>query len=99
MAMAKALVRRILNAIFNGPAWRTFLAMGVFIGAFALCSLNLAYLFMANFRLLSQYGLMAALDGGVLQFIELAFWGYLSLGFYLLFKGCVDGLLRRVQDR
>jgi hypothetical protein len=99
MAMAMALVRRILNAIFNGPAWRTFLAMGVFIGAFALCSLNLAYLFMANFRLLSQYGVMAALDGGVLQFIELVFWGYLSLGFYLLFKGCVDGLLRRVQDR
>jgi hypothetical protein len=91
------MLRRTLDAIFNGPAWRTFLLLGVFIGAFALCSFNLAYLFMENFRLIRDYGMMAVYDGGILQFVELVFWGYLSLGFYLLFKGCVDGLLRRVH--
>ena len=73
--------------------------MGVFVGGFALSSLNLATLFMENFRVLREYGAMAAFDGGIVQLIELVFWGYLSLAFYLLFKGCVDGLLRRVQGR
>jgi hypothetical protein len=93
------MLRRSLDFIFNRSAWLTFVALGVFIGAFALCSFNLAYLFMENVRLIREYGMMAAYDGGVLQFIELVFWGYLSLGFYLLFKGCVDGLLRRVHPR
>jgi hypothetical protein len=90
---------RVLDSLFNGPAWRTFLAMGVFLGACGFCSFNLAYLFMENFRFISQYGAMAAFDGGILQFVELIFWGYLSLAFYLLFKCCVDGFLRRLQRR
>jgi hypothetical protein len=90
---------RVLDWLFNGPVWRTFLAMGIFIGALALSSFNLAYLFMENFHLIAQYGAMAAFDGGVLQFVELVFWGYLSLAFYVLFKGCLDGLLRRLQGR
>lgn len=89
----------LLDKVFNGPAWRTFLAMGVFLGAAGLCSFNLAYLFMENFRLIARYGAMAAFDGGVLQFVELVFWGYMSLAFYILFKGCLDGLLRRFLPR
>jgi hypothetical protein len=89
---------RVLDAIFNGPAWRTFLAMGIFVGAFGLCSFNLAYLFMENFRVLSQFGAMAAFDGGIVQLIELVVWGYLSLAFYVLFKGCSEGLMRRIHS-
>ena len=44
--------------------------MGLAAGGFTLCSLNLLYLFQANFNLIATYGAMAAFDGGILQFIE-----------------------------
>ena len=40
---------------------------------------------------------MAALDGGLLQLVELIAWGYLALAFYVVFKGCLDGLLHRIH--
>jgi len=40
---------------------------------------------------------MAALDGGLLQLVELVVWGYLALAFYVVFKGCLDGLLHRIH--
>ena len=45
------LLQRCLNRLFHGPAWLTFLAMGVAAGGFALCSFNLFELFRANFAL------------------------------------------------
>jgi hypothetical protein len=88
---------RLLNRLFHGPAWLTFLSMGVAAGGFALCSFNLFELFHANFRLLAAYGAMAAFDGGLLQLLELTAWGYLALAFYVVFKGCLDGLLHRIH--
>ena len=61
---------KLLNRLFHGPAWLTFLFMGLAAGGFALCSLNLLYLFQANFNLIATYGAMAAFDGGILQFVE-----------------------------
>ena len=61
-----------------------------------VCTYDLFEVFRANFRLISTYGLMAIFDGGLLQFVELSFWGYLGLVCYLVFKGCLDGLLSRV---
>jgi len=66
---------KLLNRLFHGPAWLTFLFMGIVAGGFALCSFNLLYLFQANFTLIATYGAMAAFDGGVLQLIELTAWG------------------------
>jgi hypothetical protein len=40
---------------------------------------------------------MAAFDGGLIQFLQLTLWGYLALAFYVLFKGCLDGLLHRIH--
>ena len=40
---------------------------------------------------------MAAFDGGILQFVELTAWGYLALACYVVFKGCLDGLLQRIH--
>jgi hypothetical protein len=40
---------------------------------------------------------MAAMDGGLLQLAELIAGGYLALAFYVVFKGCLDGLLTRVH--
>ena len=84
---------RLLYRLFHGPAWLAFIVMGLATGAFALCSFNLFELFHANFHLLATYGMMAAFDGGLLQLVELAFWGDLGLACYVIFKGCLDGLL------
>ena len=75
----------LLNRLFYGPAWLTFLAMGMAAGGLALCSFNLLFMFQANYHLLFTYGAMAAFDGRPLQFIELAAWGYLAL---CLLCGC-----------
>ena len=52
-------------------------------------SFNLFKLFQANFHLLATYGWMAAFDGGLLPLVDLAFWGYLGLACYVIFKGCL----------
>ena len=88
---------KLLNRLFHGPAWLSFAAMGIAAGGLALCSLNLLFLFQANFNLLWTYGAMAAFDGGILQLIELAAWGYLALACYVVVEGCLDGLLRRIH--
>jgi hypothetical protein len=90
-------VLRLLNHLFHGPAWLTFLVMGIAAGGLALCSFNLLFLFQANFNLLWRYGAMAAFDGGVLQLVELAAWGYLALACYVVVEGCLDGLLTRIR--
>ena len=64
----------LLNRLFHGPAWLTFLIMGMAVGGLALCSFNLLFLFQANSQLIFTYGAMAAFDGGLLQFIELTAW-------------------------
>jgi hypothetical protein len=90
-------LRKLLNRLFHGPAWLTFLGMGIAAGGLALSSLNLLVLFKANFNLFWTYGVMAAFDGGILQLIELIVWGYLALACYVVVEGCLDGLLKRVH--
>jgi hypothetical protein len=90
----------LLNLFYrlcHGPALLTFLVMGIAAGGLALCSFNLLFLFQANFNLLWRYGAMAAFDGGVLQLVELAAWGYLALACYVVVEGCLDGLLTRIR--
>lgn len=88
---------KLLNRLFHGPTWLTFICMGIAAGGLALSSLNLLFLFRANFNLLWTYGVMAAFDGGVLQLIELIAWGYLALGCYVVVEGCLEALLRRIH--
>jgi hypothetical protein len=88
---------KLLNRLFHGPPWLTFLAMGIAAGGLALCSVNLLLLFQANFRLLFTYGAMAAFDGGVVQLIELTLSGYLALACYIVVEGCLHGLLHRIR--
>jgi len=91
------LLLRLLNRLFHGPALLSFFVMGLAVGGFALCSFNLFELFHANFQLIATYGAMAAFDGGLLQFLQLVAWGYIALAFYVVFKGCLDGLLHRIH--
>jgi hypothetical protein len=87
----------LLNRLFHGPAWLTFIAMGMAAGGLALCSFNLLFLCQANYNLLLTYGAMAALEGGALQLIELTAWGYLALTCYIVVEGCLEGLLSRIR--
>jgi hypothetical protein len=87
------IMQRFLSDMFNGPIWRAFLLMGVFGGLSAITSYNLVLLFSANFGFVTQYGIMALKDGGLLQLAELVVYGYLSVAFYVLFKGCLYGVL------
>lgn len=86
-------MQRFLSDIFNGPIWRAFLLMGVFGGLSALTSYNLVVLFIANINFVQQYGIMALREGGLLQMAELIVYGYLSIALYVLFKGCLYGVL------
>ena len=90
---------RILSFIFYGPAWLTFLIMGAAAGGFAVCTYDLVHIFSANYALISSYGLMAIWDGGLVQFLQLLFWGYAGIACYVVFKGCLDGLTHRVPTR
>ena len=85
---------KLLNRLFHGPAWLKFVAMGVAAGGFALCSFNLLFLFQANLSLIATYG---AMDGGILQFLQLTVWGYMALVFYVLFEVCLHGLIDRIR--
>jgi hypothetical protein len=87
----------LLHRLLHGPAWLTFLVMGLAAGGFALCSFNLLFLFQANYHLLFTHGAMAAFDGGLLQFIELTGWGYLALACYVVVEGCLESLLIRTR--
>jgi hypothetical protein len=89
-------MRNLLHAIFNGPVWRTFLVMGLFGALFVGCSYNLVTLFFANLRYIGENGTLALMEGGLRQLVELVGYGYLSLAFYILFKGCLYGILHRV---
>ena len=89
-------MEKFLFRLFKGPIWRTFLLMGLFGGLSAYSSYNLLMLFIANFGFISQYGYMALKEGGLLQLVELVIYGYLSIVFYILFKGCLYGILGRL---
>ena len=84
----------LLNRLFHGPSWLKLLAMGVAASGLALCSFNLLFLFQANLSLITTYG---AMDGGILQFLQLTVWGYMALVFYVLFEVCLHGLIDRIR--
>jgi hypothetical protein len=92
-ASSGRVMQRFFYDMFNGPIWRAFLLMGLFAGLSAIASYNLVVLFVANLGFVSKYGVMALKDGGLLQLMELVVYGYAGIAFYLLFKGCLYGIL------
>jgi hypothetical protein len=92
-ASSGRVMQRFFYDMFNGPIWRAFLLMGLFAGLSAIASYNLVVLFVANLGFVSKYGVMALKDGGLLQLVELVVYGYAGIAFYLLFKGCLYGVL------
>ncbi len=74
----------------------TFWLMGFGFVAFGVASLNLVQLFAANASFLVEHGLMALMEDGLLQLLQLIFTAYLAVAFYLLFKTCEHALVERL---
>jgi len=83
LSMRVAFQRRVLSRI-----WLTFIVLGLSFFAFGAGTVNLGLLFVANTRLLSDYGWRAVMDGALWQLLELALTGYLSIAAYVVFKTC-----------
>ena len=76
-----------------------FALMGLFGSVVAWISVGLVALAMANFRLLEEHGLMAALDGGLVQLAVIAAKAGIGLLAYLGFKVTEVELVRRWSGR
>ena len=74
----------------------TFLLMGVAFVAFGMLSLNLVQVFAANIRFLSEHGVEAIMEGGLLQLLELVASAYGAIAFYVTFKTCEHALVERL---
>jgi hypothetical protein len=72
-----------------------FLVMGASGMALAWMSFNLLHLAMENTRFIGMHGLVALLEGGLRQIIEIMIYGILSLVSYLVFKVCEVELVAR----
>jgi hypothetical protein len=78
--------------------WLTYIVLGLAFFAFGAGSLNLVYMFQANFHLLLDYGWRAVMEGGVWQLLDLLLTGYLSLAAYVVFKACEHRLSHWLAD-
>lgn len=67
--------------------WALVAGLGLMGASLAWSSYNLYQQAADNLRLIGTYGLMALMDGGLLQFLEIAFFAILSLCFYIAFRG------------
>lgn len=74
--------------------WLTFVVLGVSFFVFGAATVNLGRLFLANSRLLGEYGWQAVMDGALWQLIDLVATDYLSMAAYVVFKTCE----RRLSD-
>jgi hypothetical protein len=75
-----------------------FLGLAASAALFAWTTFNLYGVAVANFNFIKQYGAMALFDGGLQQFVEICFDGFVSLLLFLLFKGCETEIVKRWRD-
>jgi hypothetical protein len=79
------------------PWWVVFVAASGFATGLAYSSYNLFHLSMANLSFLREFGWLAVMNGGVLQFLENAAYGGVSLICFLGFKICETDLVLRYR--
>lgn len=83
------------------PALLVFVLAGVLAVVFAFVTYNLFHLAMANLAFLRKFGLLAVMEGGLIQTLQIGGIGAVSLVCYLGFKACEVELMaryRRWQD-
>ena len=74
----------------------TYVLMGLSFILFGAASLNLVQMFSANLAFISNYGLDAIREGGLVQLFELIASTYMGVACYLMFKTCEHALVERV---
>lgn len=81
-------MRQYLKRLLTLHWTLTMFIMGVSIFIFTACSVNLFYMFRANFRFIAEHGLTAIKYGGLLQLAELIAYSTIAVTFYILFRAC-----------
>ena len=88
------MLRRVLD-VTRWPVFAVFSLAGLSPVVFALVTVSLFTQTLANFRLLTDYGWEAAIDGGLMQLAGLAATGAAALCCYLAYKICEGELIGR----
>ncbi len=91
--MKKLFQRWVLSRL-----WLTFIVLGLSFSLFVAGTLNLGLLFMSNAAYIADYGWTAAMEGGLLQLVELVVKSYLSMLAYVVFKTCEHRLSHWLGD-
>ena len=81
-------MKRLFHRWVLSRRWATFLVLGLSFLIFGASTLNLGMLFLANVRFINEQGWQAIMDGALLQLLELAATGYLSMAAYVVLKTC-----------
>ncbi len=89
-------MRLSLQKIITFHWFTTFVLMGAFSLAGALASYNLFLMFSANFHFLHEHGVMAVMEGALVQLSELLLDGFFALLMYLGFKACERVLVEKL---
>ncbi len=87
---------RIFHGIVTYHWSTTLLLMGLFSALGALASYNIFVQLAANFRFLGEHGVMAIMEGALVQLGGLLVSGYFALAMYLGFKACEHVLMDRI---
>ncbi|MBL8394627.1 MAG: hypothetical protein JNK99_07755 [Candidatus Accumulibacter sp.] len=77
----------------------TYVLMTVSFVAFGGLSLDLVQYLAANASFLLEYGLLALMEGGLWQFVELWLKALLAIAAYLVFKLCEQALIQRLANQ
>jgi len=99
MAWPRALqLRRHFQRVVLTRPWLTFVVMGLAFFCFGMVTLNLLHLLRANADLILDNGVMALVDGGALQLLQLVADGYLAMLAYVVLKTCEHTLSHWLAD-
>jgi hypothetical protein len=77
------------------PAVIVLLFAGVLTVIFAYATLNLFQTSMANIRFLREFGVMAVMEGALLQLFQILFSATVAMVSYIGFKICESELVHR----
>lgn len=77
--------------------WAALLLLGLSFVLFGVASYNLFDVLQANLRFIAEHGLMAVMDGALLQLAELLAYGYAAAICYTGWKLCEKALVWRLS--
>ena len=91
-------LRRHFQRVVLTRPWLTFVVLGLAFFCFGMVTLNLLHLLRANADLILDNGVMALVDGGALQLLQLVADGYVAMLAYVVMKTCEHTLSHWLAD-